>query len=265
MAAITYKGNNYVIKMVYTALMTALVFVTTFSIIIPVPFTSGYVHPGDMMVFLSGLLLGPIYGAFAAGVGSALSDLLAGYTFWVIPTLIIKSLMAFSVGMIAVKLKPKVFHWIFACGSLIWAGFTISTYLLTRQIKGDKAASSATLSALIKEGYTDADLNSLSHMLSNTSTILLVALIILPLLLAILFFFVKKRKNNVLTFQMLFSFFIGGMIMIVGYYLTYGIVAGNFIVPIFSIPANILQFLFGFIGAVLLSPAIKHLKKPLYR
>ena len=39
-------------------------------------------------------MLGPIYGAFAGGVGSALADLLAGYPHYIVGTLIIKALMA---------------------------------------------------------------------------------------------------------------------------------------------------------------------------
>lgn len=92
------KTEEYAKCLVYTALMTALVFVATFTIKVPVPFTNGYIHPGDSMVFLAGLLLGPFYGAFAAGIGSALADLIAGYTFWMIPTLLIKGLMGFVVG-----------------------------------------------------------------------------------------------------------------------------------------------------------------------
>ncbi|MCR4998797.1 MAG: ECF transporter S component [Lachnospiraceae bacterium] len=80
-------------KLILTALFTALTTVATMVIHIPTP-TMGYIHPGDALVLLSGILLGPLAGAFAAGVGSALSDLFGGYFIYVPATLIIKGLTA---------------------------------------------------------------------------------------------------------------------------------------------------------------------------
>ena len=57
--------------------------------------TQGYVHLGDTMVFLGVLMLGKRRGAAAAGLGSALADVLGGFAFWAPWTLVIKSLMAF--------------------------------------------------------------------------------------------------------------------------------------------------------------------------
>jgi len=82
----------------YTALMTAFVFITTSVIKIPIPFTNGYIHAGDTAIFLGGILLGPVHGAVAAGIGSAMADLLGGYAHWALPTLLIKGLMGFIVG-----------------------------------------------------------------------------------------------------------------------------------------------------------------------
>lgn len=62
-------------KYVLTGLMTALVLCLTFFIKIPVPYTSGYIHLGDSMIYLSVMILGPVYGAFASGIGSMLADL----------------------------------------------------------------------------------------------------------------------------------------------------------------------------------------------
>ena len=78
-------------RMVLTAIMTALVFIATFSIKIPVPLTQGYIHIGDSMIFIAVLVLGWRYGAFAAGIGSAMADLFGGYPHWILPTLIIKT------------------------------------------------------------------------------------------------------------------------------------------------------------------------------
>lgn len=71
--------NEKTNRLVMTAMMICLVLVATFSIRIPSPFTQGYVHLGDTMVFLSVLLLGKKSGALAAGLGSGLADILGGY------------------------------------------------------------------------------------------------------------------------------------------------------------------------------------------
>lgn len=81
-------------KLIFTALFAALTCVGTMIIKIPTP-TNGYIHPGDGFVLLSGLILGPIWGAFAAGLGSALSDFIGGYFIYVPATFIIKALTAF--------------------------------------------------------------------------------------------------------------------------------------------------------------------------
>ena len=79
-------------RLVVTGLLTAFVCAATMVIKIPTP-NGGYVNIGDAMVLLSGWILGPAYGFFAAGVGSALADLLWGYGAYVPGTLIIKGCM----------------------------------------------------------------------------------------------------------------------------------------------------------------------------
>ncbi|MGN0323328.1 MAG: ECF transporter S component [Oliverpabstia sp.] len=87
-------------KLVMTALFAALACVATMSIRIPTPGTNGYIHPGDAVVILSGIILGPIYGFLAGGIGSAMADLLGGYFIYVPITLIIKGLIALISGII---------------------------------------------------------------------------------------------------------------------------------------------------------------------
>ncbi len=96
------KGPSYnkTSALVYTALMICLVLLGTILFRIPVPMTQGYVHLGDTMIFLGVLVLGKRYGAAAAGLGSALADILGGFAFWAPWTLVIKFLMAFVTGLI---------------------------------------------------------------------------------------------------------------------------------------------------------------------
>ena len=105
------NGNDRTGILVMTALMICLVMVATLSIRIPNPFTQGYVHLGDTMVFLSVLLLGRNRGALAAGLGSGLADVVGGYVAYAPFTLVIKVLNFFIiVAFIASFLKKQKHH-----------------------------------------------------------------------------------------------------------------------------------------------------------
>ena len=53
------------------------------TMIVQIPTVAGYTNLGECMCLLAGLVLGPWYGFFAAGIGSGLADLLAGYAHYV--------------------------------------------------------------------------------------------------------------------------------------------------------------------------------------
>lgn len=90
--------NSNLKKIVLAALMAAFACVATMSIRIPTPGTSGYIHPGDAIVILSGVILGPVWGFLAAGIGSAMADLMGGYFIYVPITFVIKGIVAFAAG-----------------------------------------------------------------------------------------------------------------------------------------------------------------------
>ncbi len=79
----------------FTGVLTALTAAATMLIRIPTP-TKGYLNLGDTLVNLSAWLLGPVYGAAAGGIGSALADLLSGYAVYCPATLVIKCLMGLA-------------------------------------------------------------------------------------------------------------------------------------------------------------------------
>jgi uncharacterized membrane protein len=85
-------------KVVLIGLFAALVTIGTMLIQIPIP--KGYIHIGDSLVYLSGIVLGPVYGAFAAGIGSMFADVLSGFTIYAPATLVIKAVDAFLAGWI---------------------------------------------------------------------------------------------------------------------------------------------------------------------
>jgi len=92
-------------KLTIAALFAALTCVATMIIRIPTPGTSGYIHLGDALVILCGIFLGPIYGGLAAGLGSALADILSGYVYYAPVTFIIKGLVAVVVFIVYHKLS----------------------------------------------------------------------------------------------------------------------------------------------------------------
>ena len=80
-------------KLTLAGALAALTTVFTLLIQIPSP-TKGYINLGDTVVNLSAWILGPLYGGAAAGIGSAMADLISGYTVYAPATLIIKAAMA---------------------------------------------------------------------------------------------------------------------------------------------------------------------------
>ena len=98
-------GKN-IRKLVLAALLAALTAVATMIIRIPTP-TQGYIHLGDGMVLICGILLGPGLGALAAGIGSMMADLIGGYMAWVPGTFAIKALTALLGGWLYHRMAGK--------------------------------------------------------------------------------------------------------------------------------------------------------------
>ena len=94
-------------KLVTASLFAAIICAATFAVKIPSPATGGYFNLGDCFVILSGLFLSPVYGALAAGLGSALADVLSGYVQYAPATFVIKAVMALSVYFIVRAFKNK--------------------------------------------------------------------------------------------------------------------------------------------------------------
>ena len=119
-------------RLVYAALLAALVCAGTIVIQIPSP-TNGYVNAGDSFVLLSGWLLGPWLGGATAGIGSMLADLLLGYAHYAPGTLVIKGLDAAVAGLLFRALRGRLGGQILSAvtGELVMvAGYFAYTALL---------------------------------------------------------------------------------------------------------------------------------------
>lgn len=98
--------DSKVKKLIFSALFAALCCVSTMVIKFNTPL-GGYIHAGDAVVLLGAFLLGPGWGALAAGLGSALADIIAGYLVYAPGTLVIKALMAIIAGLLLNSLGLK--------------------------------------------------------------------------------------------------------------------------------------------------------------
>ena len=80
-------------KLVFSALFAALICGATLALRFPTPI-GGYIHAGDAIVLLGAFVLGPAWGAFAAGLGSFLADLISGFALYAPASFVIKALVA---------------------------------------------------------------------------------------------------------------------------------------------------------------------------
>lgn len=87
-------------RIVMTALFAALICVATMLVQIPLPATGGYANLGDGVILICAFLMNPPYAVIAAGLGSLLADLLAGYAAYAPGTLAIKAGVALIAALI---------------------------------------------------------------------------------------------------------------------------------------------------------------------
>ena len=122
--------NSKTKKIVIAALMTSLTCVATMIIKIPSPL-KGYLNLGDCVVLVAGWMLAPGYGFMAAGLGSALADLLSGYVLYAPATFVIKGVMAL-IAFVCFRLMHKRLGKLPACliGGALAEIFMVLGYLV---------------------------------------------------------------------------------------------------------------------------------------
>jgi len=250
--------NDRIEKLVMTALMTALITVVTIIIPIPVPFTNGYIHLGDSMIFLSVIILGWRAGALAAAFGSTFADLLLGFVYWAPWTFVIKGGMALILGLIIYQSAKNKFRFVLT-SMVIIAFWLVFNYVVQMIINYEHVRD---VSALI-EGAGVSEASEFGVFLSKIESRLMIGSLAIPLLLilvAIIFSFSKKMALT-LSLSQILGMAGSGIFMVFGYYVAGGLIYGNFAISAFSVPFNILQFVVGFVIATLISVGLS--KTPL--
>lgn len=121
-------------KLCIMGLLIALTCVATMCVHIPIPATNGYINIGDSIILIAAVFFGGPVGLAAGGIGSALADLLLGYTNYVPITLVVKGIEGLMAAQIAGKSKGffTIRKMTAAVVSVIWmvAGYFISETVL---------------------------------------------------------------------------------------------------------------------------------------
>lgn len=104
--------NINIKKMVFSAMFAAIICVATMVIQIPIP--NGYINLGEAFVLIAGFVLGPLYGGFAAGIGSCIADLI-GFPAYAPATFVIKFLVAMTASYVSKKSKMRFKYIIASC------------------------------------------------------------------------------------------------------------------------------------------------------
>ncbi len=119
------------VKIAITAAMTALVFIVTKFISVPISVVAGQVFDaGDIMIFIAAWTFGSPVGGFAGGVGSALSDFLNG-GFFAPFTLVIKGSEGVIAGRIAQRSKwGRKTSWVLASCVMVGGYFLTNWFLM---------------------------------------------------------------------------------------------------------------------------------------
>lgn len=93
-------------KITLSAMFAAIICVATMILKVPSPL-KGYINLGDCFVLLSGWTLVPCFGFLTAGIGSAIADIISGYTVYAPITFVVKGSMAIVAFYISGALKKK--------------------------------------------------------------------------------------------------------------------------------------------------------------
>ena len=153
MMAARRKNRDFTAKdLVLTALMTAIVFLATFVPHIPIPL--GYAHLGDAAIFLFALLTPRRSALFAGCFGSALADFMSGFALWIVPTLVIKFVMAEIVCRMA---QARSGLWRIAAALALASFWMAAAYTLAGAVLYDSLmAALASFPGLFVEGVVNS-------------------------------------------------------------------------------------------------------------
>ena len=119
--------NTRILQLSLGGMLAALIFVATSFFKLPVSITQGYIHLGDGFILLGAALLANPTAIIAAALGSALADLLGGYTMYILPTFLIKGAVAVVAVAALAKERPL---WVRIAGMIMAEAVMVLGYFL---------------------------------------------------------------------------------------------------------------------------------------
>jgi uncharacterized membrane protein len=238
-----FEPHTRVTRIAYGAVLAALVAATTSVLTVNIPATRGYFNLGDMMVYTAAVLTGPLVGALAGGIGSALSDTLLSATSFAPGTLVIKGLEGFIVGYLYRRRDSPFIgkHW-----KAITCAMSVVVFLLVAVVTSfyysERGIFGMDLMLLLSGGYP----YSLQYG----------AWLVGGLASAILVLYFGLKSDPKLGWMSL-SIVVGGGEMVLGYFL-YETSVLAIPVPgaVLEVPFNVGQVAFGLVGAVLITESV---------
>jgi len=206
-----------------SALFGAMTLLFTVVLTVYIPETRGYFNLGEAGVYLTAMVLPPLWAALAAGLGSALADVVLGYYVYAPATLVVKASEAFVAS------------------------------LLLRKLSGVKlgkapglAASLAVPSLMAVVGttfYVGSTELYLAPPVGGVLTLNLSAIVWLAAAILFAAYLVWATLREVGTSQTLLSLAAGGALMVLGYFFYEQVVLG--VAAIAEVPFNTMQVLVG--------------------
>ena len=169
------RENSATVRVAFLGLMAAIIFVLNY---LRIPFMGTQLHMTNALCVLSGLLFGPGAGFLAAGLGSGLYDIVAGWGAECVVTFVNKGAIALVAGLIAYRaahsetLTPSDRARI-AAGSVLGALAYVALYMLKTFVFGQL------VDGLTLEAVTASMLSKLPGSLLNA----VFAFIVAPILL----------------------------------------------------------------------------------
>lgn len=137
------------------------------------------IHLGNVMCLLAGILLGPVSGGLAAGIGSALFDVTCGW-FTSIPfTFLFKFIMGYLCGKIVLLHKPRL-EFRYAIGGITGA-FTYVILYLSKSFIEDYFISGGNLAVVAADVFSKGIVSGLNAIIAVVVAVPL-GLVLRPLL-----------------------------------------------------------------------------------
>ena len=123
--------NHAVRRMTFTALLSAIAFVATAFIHIPLPsYTGAYFNLGDAVIMFSAIFIDPFAGCLVGIIGASFGDFYAGAAQFVPFTIVAKTLEALAAGYLFKGFKGRWSYSAFYIGGLLMATVYAFSYVI---------------------------------------------------------------------------------------------------------------------------------------